>query len=314
MKKQKLARENLTGVWSAAPTPFTRNMKVDVVAVRRMVEHHHRLGVKGLFLLGTNGEGPWMTETQRRALVRSVIEAARGRFVISVQVTDNSAGRIIDNMNAAKRDGADIVVIAPPFFLENDTPAHILSLYRTAIRNSPLPVGIYDRGAYSSLRVPRNILRQIYSEDNVILVKDSSRDFARRRMAIEVRRNKRHLVLLNGDEFDCAGYLRAGYDGLMLGGAVFNGRMANLICKAVAEGRIEEADRIQARMNRVMWDVYGGKSCKCWIAGEKRLLVRMGIFRAPAAVLSFPLTAACVKSVDRVIVKDMDMLMPWRAG
>lgn len=52
------------GVWSAAPTPFTSKMDIDLVSIKRMIKHHIRLGVNGLFLAGTNGEGQLMTNRQ----------------------------------------------------------------------------------------------------------------------------------------------------------------------------------------------------------------------------------------------------------
>ena len=42
---KKISLEKLSGVWSATPTPFTNRMSIDVVAVKRLVEHHVRLGV-----------------------------------------------------------------------------------------------------------------------------------------------------------------------------------------------------------------------------------------------------------------------------
>jgi len=45
-------------IWSATPTPFTMDREVDRESLGRMVEHHVRLGVDGLFLAGTCGEGP----------------------------------------------------------------------------------------------------------------------------------------------------------------------------------------------------------------------------------------------------------------
>ncbi|MEI8078894.1 MAG: dihydrodipicolinate synthase family protein, partial [bacterium] len=105
-----------SGVWSAAPTPFTDTMELDVPAIKRMVEHHVRLGVAGLFLAGTNGEGPWMTDAQRRLLVKTVVRSTAGRMPVAVQVSDNSAARILDNMRRAHEDGADLAVIAPPYF------------------------------------------------------------------------------------------------------------------------------------------------------------------------------------------------------
>src|SRR5688572_16905148 len=90
--------EKMRGVWSATPTPFDDQGRVDAASVERLVEHHLRLGVKGLFLAGTCGEGAWMPNSERRRLVQSVVAANKGRMVVSVQVTDNSAARILDNM------------------------------------------------------------------------------------------------------------------------------------------------------------------------------------------------------------------------
>ncbi|MDA0748319.1 MAG: dihydrodipicolinate synthase family protein, partial [bacterium] len=171
---------SFSGVWSAAPTPFTDKWAVDKASVRRMVNHHLRLGITGFFLAGTNGEGPWMPDRERRTLVQTVAKYAKGKLPIAVQVTDNSAARILDNMRTAKEDGADIAVIAPPFFRLNNTPKSLLELYQEAIRSSPLPVGIYDRGNTGAVPIPDRVIKTIYNEPNVVLIKDSSTDPKRR--------------------------------------------------------------------------------------------------------------------------------------
>ncbi len=311
---RKVASGRLCGVWSAAPTPFTDSMKVDRVSVKRMVRHNLRLGVDGLFLGGTNGEGPWTPESERRTLVRSVAEHVKGRVPIAVQVTDNSAARILDNIRQAKEDGADIAIIAPPFFLLNATPDNIFGLYAEAIRRSPLPVGIYDRGHASPVDVPDRILKRIYAEENVILVKDSSTNPKRRDIALAARSKRPELRLLNGYEFNCVDYLKAGYDGLLLGGGVFSAFLARQIVEAVAAGDLALAARLQKRMNRIMYAVYGGKKIKCWLSGEKKLLVDMGIFRTWKSFLGYPLTESCQRAIDRVLERDLDVLMPWKGG
>ena len=50
------------GVWSATPTPLTADRRVDADSVDRLVEHHVKMGVTGLMLAGTCGEGPWLAE------------------------------------------------------------------------------------------------------------------------------------------------------------------------------------------------------------------------------------------------------------
>ena len=301
---------NIGGVWSAAPTPFTDDWKVDVESVRRMVEHHLRLGVRGLFLCGTCGEGPLLPEGERRRLVQSVVECANGRLVVAVQVTDNSALRILDNMALAREDGADIAVIAPPYFMSNANPRTLQNLYLQAIRESPLPVGVYDRGTYSSILIPESVLASAYAEKNVVLVKDSSGQLARRDVALAARALRPELRLLDGDEFRCVEYLRAGYDGLLLGGGIFNGYLAGQVIAAVAAGDIALAEQCQDRMNRMMWDVYGGKDIACWLSGLKNLLVEMGIFTTWKNIPDYPLTEACVQAIAQVLDRDRALLFP----
>ncbi len=298
------------GVWSAAPTPFTSKMEIDLISIKRMIKHHIRLGVNGLFLAGTNGEGQLMTNRQRRTLVQAIVRYNSSRLPLAVQVTDNSSARILDNIVSARNDGADIAVIAPPNFLINATPKNILLLYLEAIRRSPLPVGIYDRGAYSSIRVPDSILGRIYAEKKVVMIKDSSTSIQRMKIALAAKRKRPELILLNGWEFNCVPYLKAGYDGMLLGGGVFNGYLAGKIIKAVADSDLNLADKLQRRMNRIMYAVYGGKNIKCWLSGEKQLLVEMGVFRTWKNYPNYPLTTACCRAIERVMKKDADFLLP----
>jgi len=309
-KKSLLAKYDFAGVWSAAPTPFTASMEIDEVSVRRMVEHHVRLGINGLFLAGTNGEGPWLTNRQRRQLIHSVVLANRGRMPLAVQVTDNSAARVLDNIHEAREEGATIAVVAQPYFFCNATPAILLAYYQTIIRHSPLPMGFYDRGRHSPVFVPESILPTIYAEPNLVIIKDSSSDPVRMKIALAARRKRPHLKLFDGDEFHAFPYLKAGYDGLLLGGGVFNGYLARLMIAAVACGQDALGERFQFRMNRMMWAVYGGKKIKCWLAGEKKLLVDMGIFRTWKNYPNYPLTPSCCKAIRRLLKTDRQYLFP----
>ena len=78
-------------------------------------------------------------------------------------------------------------------------------------------------------------------------------------------------------------------------------------------GDHESAQWMQNRMNQLMWKVYGGKKITCWLAGEKYLLVRMGLFQTRTTLLHYPLTAACRRAIDGVIKQARVLLMPWES-
>lgn len=306
-------REQLRGVWSATPTPLTEDLALDLASIEPTIEHHLKLDIRGLFVAGSCGEGPWLPTADRRELVREVARHAKGKMAIAVQVTDNSAARIIENAKQAAEDGADMVVIAQPFFLLNATDETLRELYLTAIGGSPLPVGMYDLGERGPRCVPAEIMAELYRLPKVVMVKDSSGDISRRDMALAARDDRPELLLLDGDEFHCVEYLEAGYDGLLLGGGIFNGYLAWQIIRAVEAGDIEGANAIQERMNRLMYDVYGGEDISCWLSGQKRLLVGMGVFQTWRNHLHYPLTPECERAIERALVEDRDALFPWEA-
>jgi dihydrodipicolinate synthase/N-acetylneuraminate lyase len=314
LSQSTVERQRLTGIWSATPTPFTENLKVDTKATKRMVDRHLRLGVKGLLLAGTCGEGPWMTEGEKRVLIETAAESARGKMVLAVQVTDNSAGRVLDNIASARRAGADIAMVAPPYFLLNATPENVLRFYQKVIQESPMPVGIYNLGRHAAVKVPESVLAKILLEKNVVMSKDSSSEPSHRGTMLAARRKKPELVLLSGDEFNCVEYLSAGYDGLLLGGAIVSADIVRKISDAVAAGDLNTATRLEQHMTQILYKIYGGKSIQCWLSGLKWTLVQLGVFQSWKNFLDYPLTSSCTRDIKHVLKNHADELVPWEAA
>ena len=304
-------RENIAGVWSATPTPFTETMEIDTEALPRLVDHHLRLGVKGLFLGGTSGEGPWLTDSDRLELAKNIAKSNQNRMLLAMQITDNSAVRMIDNIKRIEDSGADIAVIAPPFFQVNANQEYLKKLYFEVIENSSLPVGIYHRGKHSSVVIEIDTLAEIIAHPKVLMVKDSSSNAAVREMVCEViQKRKDELFALNGDEFNSVPYATAGYDGFMFGGACFNGFMANKIFEMAKAGDVDGAQAMQEYMNNIMLRVFGGEGLSCWLAGQKQMMVELGVFNTCKTIINYKLTDECAKTIRQIVNEEAEYLLP----
>ena len=306
-----LNRENIAGVWSATPTPFTDELKLDVEAIPCLVEHHLRLGVKGLFLGGTSGEGPWMSDSMRLELANEVVKSNQGRMLLAMQVTENSAMQIIENIKRIEDSGIDIAVIAPPFFQINATQEYLKDLYLEVIESSSLPIGVYHRGKLSSVEIETDTLEKIISHPKVVLVKDSSSDPVVRDMICQATaKRKDELFGLNGNEFDSVPYVEAGYDGFLFGGACFIGFMANKILELGKAGDITGAQAMQDYMNVIMKKVFGGEGLSCWLAGQKQIMVELGIFNTRKTIINYQITDECIKTIKDVVEQEKAYLLP----
>lgn len=288
-------------LWSATPTPFHEDLSPDVASVVRLVERHVALDVEGIMFGGTCGEGPWMPMDDLVEVVRTAAGAGGGRIRIAAQVTDNSARRMLGHIDRLAAAGAEYAVVASPYFLMNANPRRILDLYLEVIRRSPIPMGFYDRGKHAVYPVDAALLPELLAEPNLHLVKDSSSDPARLALFLGAAEQRPGLSIFTGDEFHCDTSLGAGCRGLLLGGGIFNARLARGIGNAVVEGRVEDAGKLQVRMNELMLRVYGGPGITCWLAGLKYLLVQLGVFGGMAGYLGYPLTPECRAAIDEMV-------------
>lgn len=290
-------------IWSAIPTPLLPDFRVDVAAVERIVEAAVADGLHGLFVAGSCGEGPWLTNGERKRLVKAASGAARGRLKIGAQVSDNSMPRVRENAQDMAEAGADIAIIAAPATFLNATPDRIVAHFVESTEASPIPVGIYDLGRHRPIMIPENRLKDVYLHPKVVLVKDSSASADRRQQALAARREKPSLLLFNGDEFRVLEYLEAGYDNVMLGGASAVAPMLHRLIALFDAGRIEEARAADAELRRVLWGLYGGESIACWLHGLKYYMVRRGLFSSVTSFLGYPLSDECRAFVDRYVAQ-----------
>lgn len=86
--------------------------------------------------------------------------------------------------------------------------------------------------------------------------------------------------------------------------------MANEIIRLTKLGQIEDAKQLQERMNNLMLDVFGGKDIHCWLAGQKMLMVKLGIFSTNKTIINYQVDVACEKAIDAAIEREKDWLLP----
>ena len=136
---KELNRKNVAGIWSAIPTPFTDELELDSESVSQLVEHHVRLGIKGLFLSSIIGEGYLMSDSMKMDLAAEVVKSNQDRMLLSMLVADNPAKLMIDNIKRIEDCGIDIAVIGFPFTPIKIEPDFLRKLYLTVLEKSPLP-------------------------------------------------------------------------------------------------------------------------------------------------------------------------------
>ena len=167
---------SLTGVIPALVTPLHEDGSVDEPAVGRLVAHVLDAGVSGVSPLGSTGEGASLDEPSRRAVLKAVIAAARGRVPVICGVIQSHLNAAQADLEAAERLGADAALVAPPFYYLTDQ-ATLLSFYRRLAEGSKLPVFLYNIPQYTKIVAEPETVATLAREGTIKGIKDSSRDY-----------------------------------------------------------------------------------------------------------------------------------------
>lgn len=302
----------MSAVWSAAPTPFTADGQLDREAIFKLADHHVKLGIKGVFIAGTCGEGAYLSDAVTRKLAEWTVEAAAGRMAVALQITDNSVARLCDNLKRGVDAGINMAVIAPPNVAINSDQEYLYRLYSTVAEVSPIAIGIYHRGSAAAVDMRPETVARLAEIDNIVMLKDSAcqaHDTQVILAARDVLRKRKPFFAYCGNEFDCVGAALAGYDGMTIGGGCFNGRMAGEIFRLARAGKVEAAKALQERMNSLMFDVFGGKTISCWLAGQKQLMVEMGIFSSNYCLCNYHLDPAYIPVIRAALEREREYLL-----
>ena len=106
----------IRGVIPAMVTPFDEYEEVDLKRARALANHLIEVGVGGLYITGSTGEGFLMTTEERKALTEAVINEVKGRIPVIVHIGDIGTKKSIDLAKHAEQAGADAISSVPPFY------------------------------------------------------------------------------------------------------------------------------------------------------------------------------------------------------
>ena len=165
----------LAGIVPPLVTPLTATGDVDVVTLRVLAEFVLEAGVHGLFVLGSSGEAPYLTDAHRHLVVKSVVEVASGQVPVLVGVIDTTASRVVEHARSAGAAGARAVVVAPPFYaLASDS--ELIGHFAAVRDRAELPVVAYDIPSRTGRRLGLDVVAQLAHAGVICGLKDSSND------------------------------------------------------------------------------------------------------------------------------------------
>jgi 4-hydroxy-2-oxoglutarate aldolase len=169
---------DLAGILPPVATPFVDD-ELDLAAMRANCERWMRTGLRGVVLLGTNGEAPLVRDDEAVRLVAAAREAVPADRVLLVGTGRQATRDAIAVSRAVARAGADAVLVLTPSVYRNQlTPAALVAHYRAIADGSPVPVLLYNMPQATGVTLTQAIVQELATHPNIAGIKESSGDVA----------------------------------------------------------------------------------------------------------------------------------------
>src|SRR5215472_7185286 len=189
---------NWKGVMPAITTSFNNALRVDHGF---MAEHCRWLlenGCAGIVALGSLGEGATLSFDEKLAILRTCVQAVRGRGPLVASISALSTSEALALAKAAADLGCDGLMVLPPYVYQGswrEMKTHVAAVFEA----TPLPCMLYNNPvAYGTDFLPEQIQELAVEYENFEAVKESSTD-VRRVAAIRALMGERLEVFVGVD-------------------------------------------------------------------------------------------------------------------
>jgi len=279
------------GIFPAFYACYDEEGNISPARVRALTEYFIAKGVKGLYVGGSSGECIYQSVAERKLLLETVMDVAKGKLTIIAHVACNNTADSRELAAHAESLGVDAIAAIPPIYFH--LPPYGMAKYWNDISDAAPNTDfiIYNIPQLAGVALSGAVLKEMMKNPRVIGVKNSSMPV----QDIQLWRDE-GAIAFNGPDEQLLSGLAAGAIG-GIGGTY--GAMPELYLKIfehIGRGEIAAAREIQDACCHIIY-----KMCAChgnMYAAIKEILrlnggPDIGSVRKPLAALTEADKALC---------------------
>ena len=281
------------GSMPALVTPFTDG-KLDLEALKKLVEWHIAEGSHGLVPVGTTGESPTLSHEEHDLVVEAVVKTAAGRVPVIAGAGSNNTAETVRLVNAAKDVGADAALVVTPYY--NRPMQAGLIAHFTAAAECGLPIIIYNIPPRSAVDMSVETMAELAKHPMIIGVKDATADLSRvpqQRMVCGP-----DFLQLSGEDATALGFNAHGGKGCIS----VTANVAPALCSRFQNATLQGDYGTALDLLDTLMPLHQAIFTEPGLVGAKYAMSRLGLCSEEVRSPLVPLTAPTREKVDAALV------------
>ena len=169
-----MSKINLSGIFPPLPTSFDEEENLYPEKIRSNIQGLSRYDLRGILVLGSNGEQVMLSESEKHEAVAAAREAMPpGRLLLAGTGGQSTRETIRLTRDAASAGADAVLVICPSYYRGQMTEQALVKHYHAVADASPVPVVVYNMPANTGIDMTAQAIIQMASHPNIIGMKES---------------------------------------------------------------------------------------------------------------------------------------------
>jgi 4-hydroxy-tetrahydrodipicolinate synthase len=287
-------------VLTAMVTPFKPDGSMDYQRAAEIANYLADNGSDGLVVHGTTGESPTLTHEEEYELYRVVKKAVGGRVKLIAGTGSNSTATSIRSTKEAEKIGVDGIMIVVPYY-NKPSQEGMYQHYRAVAESTKLPIIIYNIQGRTGVNMTADTVSRLAKIKNIVGIKEASGILDQ---TSEIRqKTPKDFVIYSGDDDKTLEIMKRGGYGVISVASHIVGKEIKKMCEAFHAGKVDEAERINARLSPLFKVLFV-------TSNPTPVKAAMAMIGHPAGGLRLPLIEAndSEKEQIRKVLKDLKLI------
>ncbi len=167
-----MKKYNVEGSWPAVVTPFDDKDEVNYDVLRQLVGFQAGNNSTGLLLMGSTGEAILLTADERKKIIDTVLDEARGKIPVMVGVAAMTTKQTIENAKYAKEAGADVgLIVQPPYIKPKQSSLY--KYFKDVADAVDIPLAIYNNPERCGVNIEPETIAKLSRHENIVAIKEA---------------------------------------------------------------------------------------------------------------------------------------------
>lgn len=229
----------------AIVTPMHEDGRLDLDALRALVDWHVSEGTDGIVIVGTTGESPTVDVEEHCLLIKTTVAHANGRIPVIAGTGANSTAEAIELTQKAKEAGADACLLVAPYY--NKPTQEGLYQHFLAVANAvDIPQILYNVPGRTACDIQNDTVLRLAKVKNIIGIKDATGGIERGTDLLI--RAPKDFAVYSGDDATGLALMLLGGQGVISVTSNVAPRLMHEMCVAAMSGSLKKACEINAKL------------------------------------------------------------------